>query len=124
MFMTMLYNIQLWDLAKKSNIFTLQSLQLINLRIMTGASLYINNYTLHKDLRIQTFSELASSYFKKCHSGIRNLPNSLISNLHNPTNPTHPLRRLKRKWAKDLLQFNILALYITAFYFFFPSFRF
>lgn len=89
----------------------------------------INNHKLHKDSKIQKLPQLVFFYnflnfLFRFHSDTRYHSKSLIFNLHNPTNPPiHLLCRLKRKWGRDSLKFNILAflyiLLIFNFFFFF-----
>jgi len=54
-----LYGIQLWGSAKPSNFKTIQSFQLICLRIMTSAPWYVSNKNLYKDLNLLTLNDLA-----------------------------------------------------------------
>ncbi|KAF0770405.1 zinc finger MYM-type protein 6-like [Aphis craccivora] len=88
-----------------SNIFrTIQAFQSISLRLVTSASWYISNDTLHNYLNIETISQLASKHYSKFHSKLSTHSNPKISSLSCKTFPGNPIRRLKRKWCRGLLK--------------------
>jgi hypothetical protein len=53
-----IYRIQLWGAAKKTNINKILVFQTNTLGIITNASPYISNYTLHTDLHIPFVREV------------------------------------------------------------------
>jgi len=69
--------------------------------MITNAPFYISNLTLHSDLNIQTFPEVAKSY-KLFRSRLANHPNPLILALDSTNIPGDPPRKLKRNWCRDL----------------------
>lgn len=97
------YGIAIWGPAKHSNIRPIQAFQSIALRLVTKAPWYVSNFTLHKDLKIATTTELAIAMYKRFHQNLNTHSNTLISNMSTFTLPKHPPRRLKRKWCRDLL---------------------
>lgn len=94
------YGIQLWGCAKASYTKILQSFQSKTLRMLANAPWYVNNDTLHTDLKIlyvtSEIQRLASAYNDK----LAGHGNDLVEQLSN-----QPLvrRRLKRNWPQDLV---------------------
>jgi len=97
------YGVQIWGCAKPSQIKTIQAFQSITLRLLTSAPWYVTNNCLHKDLKIDSVTAVASNHYKKFHSKLATHTNPLIAN-QGRVNPLHnPTRRLKRRWCRDLL---------------------
>lgn len=95
------YGIELWGCSKPSNTKILQSFQSKTLRILADAPWYVNNLTLHNDLKIPFITEVISSYATKSRKRSLNHTNPLIADLysHQPV-----LRRLNRQWPEDLFK--------------------
>jgi len=55
--------ITIWGPTKPSNIRSTQAFQSIGFRIMTGASWYITNESLHKDFKMSTINGLAKTHY-------------------------------------------------------------
>jgi hypothetical protein len=97
------YGIQLLGTAKKSNIYKIQTFQSISLRIIINAFFYVTNHTLHADLGLPTIAEVASSFYKRYRSRLKNHPNPLIFALNSANISGNPPRRLKRCWCRNLV---------------------
>jgi flagellin-specific chaperone FliS len=95
------YGIQLWGCAGDSNIQLIQCFQNNVLKCIVQAPWYIRNSDLHRDLRIETVTDiitrLASSHKKR----LRNHINSQVSGLLNVQNIP---RQLKRKKPFELVK--------------------
>jgi hypothetical protein len=96
------YGLQLWGLAKKTNINKIQVFQNITLRRIANVPPYAANQTLHKDLHMKSIEEESVIYYKRFIAHLANQQNPLIRNLNNVTLPEVP-RHLKRSWCRDLL---------------------
>uniref|UniRef100_A0A2S2NHM6 Putative RNA-directed DNA polymerase n=1 Tax=Schizaphis graminum TaxID=13262 RepID=A0A2S2NHM6_SCHGA len=102
------YGLQLWDAAKKSNTYRIQTFQNISSRRLSNAPPYISNHALHNDLRMKTIVEEARIFYTRFHKRLQTHPNPLIKYLSILTLPGNPNCRLKRKWCRDLIQnFNV-----------------
>jgi len=97
------YGIHVWGCAKPSQTKTIQAFQSITLRLLTSAPWYISNNSLHNDLKIETFTTVASKHYKKFHSKLATHNNPLKANQGGANLYNNPTRRLKRRWCKDLL---------------------
>ena len=95
------YGLQLFGSAKKSNLSILQSFQSKCLRLITGAPYYVNNKTLHSDLKMPYVRDYAKQLFKTYYSKLQHHPNTTVSVLHRRLFPT--VRRFRRSWSRDLL---------------------
>jgi len=91
------YRIQLWRAAKKSNIYKMQTFQLILLRKITNAPFYVTNHTLHSDLGLPIVVDVAIFSYKCYRSRLTNHPNPLILALNSANILGNPPRRLKRR---------------------------
>lgn len=93
------YGIQLWGTASNSNIEILQRYQSKTLRQITDAPWYVNNNSIHNDLKIPKVKNVIKSISQSYHSRLSYHPNVLAINLLDDTNET---KRLKRNHILDL----------------------
>jgi hypothetical protein len=96
------YGLELFGTSARSNLRTLESLQSKFLRLAVGAPWYVNNRTLHDDLKIETVQEMANQAYQNFHRSLHDHPNPLAAQLANRNVPLR--RRLRRSWSRDLLQ--------------------
>jgi hypothetical protein len=95
------YGIELWGVSKPSNTKILQTFQSKTLRLITNAPWFVNNQTLHTDLRIAYIKDvIAAAAARKSRDRNSNHHNQLITHLY-----SQPLahRRLNRRWPEDLI---------------------
>ncbi|CAI6345142.1 unnamed protein product [Macrosiphum euphorbiae] len=97
------YDIQLWGSAKPSNIRTIQAFQSTCLRLLSGATGFISNESLHKDFCIPTLNILDMITYKKTHKTYSTHSNPIITQLSCKQIPGNPPRSLKRNYCRDLL---------------------
>jgi uncharacterized protein YeeX (DUF496 family) len=94
------YGIQLWGCASEFNIQVIQRYQNKVLKCIVNAPWYFRNSDLHRDLGIETVTDIiakfANSYKKRLQDHI-NIEASRLLNLNNIT------RRLKRKKPFELV---------------------
>jgi hypothetical protein len=95
------YGIELWGCSKPSNTKILQAFQSKTLRLITAAPWYVNNQTLHTDLRIPFIKDVISATARKSRDRNSQHHNPLVANLYRP-----PIahRRLQRRWPEDLTE--------------------
>jgi len=93
----------IWICTKPSQTKTVQSFQLITLRLLTSAPWYVCNNSLPNDLKIESVTTVASKHHNKFHSTLATQTSPLIANQCGANPPNNPTRRLKRHWCKDLL---------------------
>lgn len=97
------YGSQIYGIAKKTNIDTIQKFQSKTLRIITRAPPYVSNYTLHKDLNMLTVTDQIKQHYTRFHQKLHGHPNPLIHIISTPHFTQNTLRRLRRSWMRDLL---------------------
>jgi len=92
------YGLAIWGCTAASNLAVIQQYQAKTLRQITNAPWYVNNHTLHTDLRsppVRTvFQELTETH----RTTLKSHPNPLITTILAP--PTR--RRLQRRWTIDV----------------------
>jgi hypothetical protein len=95
------YGIELWGISKPSNTKILQAFQLKTLRLITAAPWFINNQTLHTDLRVAYIKDVIAAAARKSRDRNSKHQNQLIAHLY-----SQPLanRRLQRRWPEDLVE--------------------
>ena len=91
------YGIELWGCASNSNIEIIQRYQSEILRILTNASWYVTNNTLHSDLHIPYVREVFQERIAIHRTAISSHPNPLMA----PLLHLQTTRRLKRRWTLD-----------------------
>ena len=91
------YGIALWGCTSKTNISIIQRYQSKILRIITNASWYVSNQTLHTDLRIPYVQSILLDYSRKHRTTLERHPNPLVKSLLH----TRHIRKLKRRWTFD-----------------------
>jgi uncharacterized protein YeeX (DUF496 family) len=95
------YGIQLWGCASDSNIQVIHRYQNKVLKCIVNASWYVRNSDLHRDLGIETVTDIIAK-FAKCHEKrLQDHINIETSRLPNVNNIT---RRLKRKKPFELVR--------------------
>lgn len=87
------YGIPLWGSAAKSNIMCLQRAQNNVLKAICNPPWFIKTSEVHDYLGVPTVQEEIASYKMKYKLRLANHPNSLASNLLDPSNLTHRLKR-------------------------------
>lgn len=95
------YGIQLWGVAKKSNIAIIQRQQSKILRLIINAEWYIPNLDIHRDLNIPTVDEVIATASRTYNTKLVHHSNIEISDL--PLNELTLTRRLQRKRPVDLV---------------------
>jgi uncharacterized protein YeeX (DUF496 family) len=94
------YGIQLWGCASDSNIQVIRRYQNKVLKCIVNAPWYVRNSDLHRDLGIETVTDIIAT-FANCHEErLQDHINNEGSRLLNVNNIT---RRLKRKKPFDLV---------------------
>jgi len=93
------YGVQIWGCASKSSQAILQKAQSNILRMITNASWYVSNFTLHEDLKIPYVREVIFEKFAKIQRKLETHPNPLLHPLLDIGQP----RRLKLTQPVDLL---------------------
>jgi hypothetical protein len=83
-----------------SNIEILQRYQSKMLRLITQATWYVTNQTLHRDLGIATVREIFKDKAEAHRKTLLAHPNPFMEPLTIPS----PTRRLRRKWTFDDLK--------------------
>jgi len=97
------YGIELWGVAKISNINKIQTVHSKILRHILNAPPYTSNETIHKDLNTPVVKQTAISQYKHFHNRLESHPNTLVKALSSLTLPGNPSRRLKRTWCQNLI---------------------
>jgi uncharacterized protein YeeX (DUF496 family) len=95
------YGIQLWGCASDSNIQLIQCYQNKVLKCIINAPRYVQNSDLHRDLRIETVTDIVAKFANSHEKRLQDHINIEASRLLNMNNIT---RRLK--WKKLLEQIN------------------
>ena len=95
------YASQIYGSAKKTHLQKLQSFQSKILRLITAAPWYVNNKTLHTDLRQPTIDQHIRTLYSRFHLKLHGHHNGLIKDM--ATAEMLIRRRLKRSWMRDLL---------------------
>ena len=78
------YGIALWGCTSKTNISIIQRYQSKILRIITNASWYVSNQTLHTDLRIPYVQSILLDYSRKHRTTLERHPNPLVKPYSTP----------------------------------------
>jgi uncharacterized protein YeeX (DUF496 family) len=94
------YGIQLWDCASESNIQVIQHYQNKVLKCIVKASRYVRNSDLHRDLGIETVTDIIAEFAKSHEKRLQDHINIEASRLIIVNNIT---RRLKRKKPFELV---------------------
>jgi len=94
------YGIELWGCSKPSNTKILQTFQSKMLRMISSASRYVSNHTLHSDFEIQYVTEAVRINANEYKNRSTEYSNQLIRGLFNPLAD----RRIKRLLPEDLAQ--------------------
>jgi hypothetical protein len=95
------YGIQLWGCASDSNVQVIQRFQNKMLKCIVQASWYIPNGDLHRDLGIETVTDITTRFVSSHKKILQNHINSEVSRLLNVQNiPT----RLKLKKPFELVK--------------------
>jgi hypothetical protein len=90
---------ELWGCASKSNISIIQRSQSKILRIISDATWYVSNATLHADLGISYVQDAVHQKCNKHHTTLETHENPLLKALL----VREENRRLKRNWPIDLI---------------------
>lgn len=96
------YGAVIWGSTKNSNKKTIQALQNICCRIISGDPWFVFKNSINNDLKICSVNETATLYYKCFHAEVQSNFNQLIRDLTSVTLPVNPTRRLKRNWYRDL----------------------
>jgi uncharacterized protein YeeX (DUF496 family) len=88
------YGIQLWGCASESNIQVIQRYQNEVLKCIVNAPWYVRSSDLHRDLGIETVTDIIAKFAKSNEKRLQDHINVEASRLLNVNNIT---RRLKRK---------------------------
>jgi uncharacterized protein YeeX (DUF496 family) len=94
------YGIQPWGFASESNIQVIQCYQNKVLKCIVNAPWYIRNSDLHRDLGIETVTNIIAKFAKSHEKRLQDHINIEESRLLNVNNIT---RRLKRKKPSELV---------------------
>jgi hypothetical protein len=94
------YGLQLWGSAKPSTINLIQRFQSKTLRTIADAPWYVNNLTLHNDLKIPFVKNEILRMAERNKDQTANHDSELIEELY--TND-RVIRRLNRTWHQDLI---------------------
>jgi hypothetical protein len=95
------YGIQLWGCASESNIQVIERYQNKVLKCIVNAPWYVRNSDLHRDLGIETVTDIIAKFAKSHEKGLQDHINIEASRLLNVNNIT---RRLKRKKPFELVR--------------------
>jgi hypothetical protein len=95
------YGIQLWGCTSDSNIQVIQCYQDKVLKCIVNAPWYIRNSDLHRDLGIETVTDITAKFAKSHEKRLEDHINIEASRLLNVNNMT---RRLKRKKPFELVR--------------------
>lgn len=93
------YGIQLWGTAANSNIEILQRFQSKTLRTLCKAPWFVTNDFIHRDTQIEIVKEEIKKTATKYKQRLHHHPNSLATNLMQPSSQ----RRLRRRHPSDLV---------------------
>jgi uncharacterized protein YeeX (DUF496 family) len=93
------YGIQLWGCASESNIQVIQRYQNKVLKCIDNAPWYVRNSDLHRDLRIETVTDIIAKFAKSHEKRLQDHINIEASRLLN----VNITRRLKRKKPFELV---------------------
>jgi uncharacterized protein YeeX (DUF496 family) len=94
------YGIQLWGCASDSNIQVIQRFQNKVLKCIVNAPWYVRNNDLHRDLGIETVTDIITKFAKSHEKRLQDHMNIEASRLLNVNNIS---RRLKRKKPFELV---------------------
>jgi uncharacterized protein YeeX (DUF496 family) len=94
------YGIQLWGCANESNIQVIQRYQNKVLKCIVNAPRYVRNSGLHRDLGIETVTDIIAKFIKSHEKRLQDHITIEASRLLNVNNIT---RRLKRKKPFELV---------------------
>jgi len=114
--------IQIWGPANPSNIRPTQAFQSICFRLITGASWYIANESLHKDFKMSTINELAKIRLKNVYTKLTNHPNLFDHNMSTLSLTGNDKCFLKRNWSKDKKNKKIMGGGVQLLYIFYEIF--
>ena len=95
------YGIQLWGCASESNIQVIQRYQNKVLKCIVNAPWYVRNSDLHRDLGIETVTDIIAKSATSHEKRLQNHVNIEASRLLNVNNI---IRRLKRKKPFELVK--------------------
>jgi uncharacterized protein YeeX (DUF496 family) len=95
------YGIQLWGCASDSNTQVIQRYQNKVLKCIVNAPWYIRNSDLHRDLWIETVTDIIAKFANSLEKRLQDHINIEASRLLNVNNST---RRLKQKKLLELLE--------------------
>jgi hypothetical protein len=95
----MVFGLELWGCASKSNIPVIQRSQSKILRMIAEAPWYVSNATLHADLGISYVHEVIHQKFNNHHTRLGTHENPLLKKLL----LREENRRLKRNWPIGLI---------------------
>jgi hypothetical protein len=95
------YGIQLWGCASESSIQVIQRYQNKVLKCIVNAPWYVRNIDLHRDLGIETVTDITAKFAKSLEKSLQDHINIEASRLLNVNNIT---RRLKRKKPFELVK--------------------
>lgn len=98
------YGCQIYGTSKPSNISRLQSAQSKILRLITNSPWYVQNETIHNDLKVPYVQDYIKLFYQRFHRKLARHKNELVRQISGPHIPDDPPRRLKRVWNRDLLQ--------------------
>jgi uncharacterized protein YeeX (DUF496 family) len=96
-----IYGIHLWGYASESNIQVIQRFQNKVLKCIVNTSWYFRNSDLHRDLGIETVTDIIAKFAKSHEKRFQDHINIEASRLLNVNNIT---RRLKRKKPFELVR--------------------
>jgi uncharacterized protein YeeX (DUF496 family) len=94
------YGMQLWGCAIESNIQVIQRYQNKVLKCIVNAPWFVRNSDLHRDLGIETVTDIIAKFAKSHEKRLQDRINIEASRLSNVNNIT---RRLKRKKPFELV---------------------
>jgi uncharacterized protein YeeX (DUF496 family) len=100
------YGIQLWGCASDSNIQMIQHYQNKVLKCIVNAPWYVRNSDLHRDLGIESVTDIIAKFAKSHEKRLQDHINIEASRLLNVNNIT---RRLKRKKPFELVRVRTLS---------------
>ncbi|PNF30198.1 hypothetical protein B7P43_G08422 [Cryptotermes secundus] len=94
----LVYAVEIWGCASKTNISIIQKCQSKILRMITNAPWYVSSITLHEDLKVPLVKEVIKEKSTRYLNKTEGDENVLMQPLLEP----HNGRRLKRNWPADL----------------------
>jgi hypothetical protein len=93
------YGIELWGCASKSHVAKKQRSQSKILRMITNASWYVTNQTLHDDLKVPFIKGVIQERSINHHDKLGNHSKAILQ----PQLEQQQRRRLKELWQADLI---------------------